>query len=95
MTPKSTCFLWTFKKKAMTVPHQALWLVLQTQRYGVPPLMVKTIQSLHDGMKAEVTVDGNVNAKDLHSRMACARALQSPLSLFNFYFNLVIESWRK
>ena len=29
-------------------------------KYGVPPSMLSVIHSLHDGMKAEVTVDGQV-----------------------------------
>ena len=29
-----------------SVPRQALWLVLE--KYGIPPLLVRLIQSLHD-----------------------------------------------
>ena len=39
------------RKAYDSVPRQALWLVLL--KYGVPPIIVNLIQSLHDGMKAE------------------------------------------
>ena len=39
-----------------SVPFQALWCALES--YGVPEAMMWMIRSLHDGMKAEVTVDG-------------------------------------
>ena len=41
-----------------SVPRQALWRALEN--YGVPEAMMQMIRSLHDGMKAEVTVDGQV-----------------------------------
>ena len=44
------------RKAYDSVPRQALWLVLE--RYGIPPLLVRLIQSLHDEMKVEVSVDG-------------------------------------
>ena len=45
------------RKAYDSVPRQALWLVLE--KYGIPPLLVRLIQSLHDGMewKVEVCVD--------------------------------------
>lgn len=44
------------RKAHDSVPRQALWLVLQ--KYGVPPQLIWLIQSLHEGMKAEASVDG-------------------------------------
>ena len=46
------------RKAYDSVPHQALWQVLL--EYGIPPVVVNLLRSLHDGMKAEVTVDGSV-----------------------------------
>ena len=80
------------RKAYDSVPRQALWLVLE--KYGIPPLLVRLIHSLHDGMKVEVSVDGattpvvEVN-NDL--RQGCTI---TP-SLFNLYFNLEIEEWRR
>ena len=51
------------------------------------------IRSLHDGMQAEVTVDGQVAPKfEVFNglRQGCVIAP----SLFNLYFTLVMEQWR-
>ena len=37
-----------------SIPREALWQVLK--KYGIPPILVNTIRSLHDGMKTEVMV---------------------------------------
>ena len=42
------------KKAYDSVPRSALWKVLGT--CGVPPAMLSIIQSIHDGMQAEVRV---------------------------------------
>ena len=42
------------RKAYDTVPRQALWLVLE--KYGIPPVVVKLLPSLHDEMRAEVAV---------------------------------------
>ena len=48
------------RKAYDSVPHQALWHALES--YGLPePINAETDSlSLHDGMKTEVTVDGQV-----------------------------------
>ena len=74
------------------VPREALWHVLK--KCGIPPPLVNIIRSLHDGMKAEVTVDGATTAEiDVNNglRQGCTIAP----TLFNLYFNYVIEQWRK
>ena len=74
-----------------SISHQALWLVLRKYGIHVPPVL---IQSLREGMKAEVTVDGSTTpAIDVNSslRQGCTIAP----SLFSLYFNLVMEDWRK
>ncbi len=49
------------RKAYDSIPRQALWLVLR--KYGIPSVMVNLIQSLHEGMKAEVTVNGSVTSE--------------------------------
>ena len=44
------------KKSYDSIPRQAMWIVLE--KYDVPPEMVNIIRSLHEGIKAEVTIDG-------------------------------------
>ena len=70
-------------------------------KYGIPPVLVQLIQSLHEGMKAAVTTDSatntippiDVNNIDVNNglRQGCTIAP----SLFNLYFNLVVEEWRR
>ena len=52
------------------VPRQALWDV----KYGIPAVLVKLIQSMHNGMKAEV----QVQLQSLMWRMVCDRAVPLP-----------------
>ena len=69
-----------------SVPYEALWRFLA--KYGVSPSMLSVICSLHDGMNAEVTVDGQV-APDLESIMVCIRVvllhLLSSTSILVYY----------
>ena len=41
-----------------SIPHQALCCALK--KCGIPQSMLKVICSLHDGVRAEVIIDGHV-----------------------------------
>ena len=75
-----------------SVPRRALWCALE--KYEIPEPMLKLVRSLHDGMKAEVTVDGQV-APEFEVcnglRLGCVLA---PV-MFNLYINLVIKQWKE
>lgn len=43
-------------RKYDSVPRRTVWCVLE--KYGIPEPILKLVHSLHDDMKAEVTVDG-------------------------------------
>ena len=58
ITPKSSCCVLNLHKAYDSIPQDGLWRVLA--KYGIPPSMLSVIHSLHDGMKAKVTVDGQV-----------------------------------
>ena len=80
------------RKAYDSVPRQAMWKTLR--KYGVPPVMVEVIKSLHDNMKAEVMVNGDTSPPiqvNNGLRQGCTIAP----TLFNLYFNLVIEQWRE
>ena len=80
------------RKAYDSVPHQALWLVLE--KYGIPPVLVRLIHSLHDGMKVEVSVDGATTPViEVNNGLRQGCTIAPPL--FNLYFNLVIEEWRR
>ena len=74
------------------VPRQALWRALES--YGIPESMLQMIRSLHDGMKAEVTVDGQV-APEFEVRNGLRQGCVLAPTLFNLYFNLVFGQWRE
>ena len=70
-----------------SVPREALWHVLR--KYGVLPSLVNIIRSLHDSMKAEVTVDGAVTPETEVTNGLRQGCIVAP-TLFNLYFNLVM-----
>lgn len=74
-----------------SVPREALWRVLI--KYGVPQSMLNVIRSLHDGMSAEVTVDGQV-APEFEVCNGLRQGCVIAPTLFNLYFALVMEQWR-
>ena len=80
------------RKAYDSVPRQALWLVLE--KYSIPPVMVKLIQSLHEGMKAEVHVNGNITP-EIEVRNGLRQGCTIAPTLFNLYFNLVVSCWRE
>lgn len=67
---------------------QALWLVLH--KYGIPPVLVQLIQLLHEGMKADVAVDGPTSTvPPIEVKNGLRQGCTIAPSLFNLYFNLV------
>ncbi len=80
------------RKAYDSIPRQALWQVLR--KYGVPPTMVSLLRSLHEGMKAEVTMDEQVTPEFEVCNGLRQGCVIVP-ALFNLYFNLVISQWRE
>ena len=80
------------QKAYNSIPCQALWLVLQ--KYGIPPVMVNIITSLHEGMKSEVTVDGQTTPQ-IEVKNGLRQGCTIAPTLFNFYSNMVIMCWRE
>ena len=79
------------RKAYNSIPWSALWCVLE--KVGVPPVMLRIIQSLHDGMTASVRVGGQLTdsvAVTNGLRLGCTLAAM----LFSLYFAAVIEHWR-
>ena len=75
-----------------SIPHSPLWRMLE--KYGIPPALLSIIRSLHDDMKAEVTVDGNLTP-DFEVRNGLRQGCVIALSVFNLYFNLIISQLQK
>ena len=69
-----------------------MWLVLK--KYGIPTPLVNIIKFLHDGMKAEVTVDGDITP-EIEVVNGLRQGCTVAPTLFNLNFNFVIEQWCK
>ena len=80
------------RKAYDSIPRVHLLSVLE--RYGIPPTLVSTVRSLHDDMKAEVTVNGQLSP-DFEVKNGLRQGCVVAPSLFNLYFNLVINQWQK
>ena len=80
------------RKAYDSIPRSPLWHMLE--KYSIPPILLSIICSLHDGMKAEVTVDGNLTL-DFEVCNGLRQGCVIAPSLFNLYFNLVISQWQK
>ena len=80
------------RKAYDSIPRQALWQFLR--KYNVPSTMVSLLRSLHEGMKAEVTMDGQV-APEFEVCNGLMHGCVIAPALFNLYFNLVISQWRE
>ncbi len=93
-TPETKVFMLfiDLRKAYDSIPRQALWQVLR--KYGVPPTVVSLLRSLHQGMKAEVTMDEQV-APEFEVCNGLRQGCVIAPALFNLYFNLVISQWRE
>ena len=78
------------KKAYDSVPRTALWRALE--KLGVPDQIIDIIRSFHEGMQAQVRMDGELLeeiAVENGLRQGCTMA---PV-LFNLYACLVVERW--
>ena len=80
------------RKAYDSIPREALWQVLR--KYVIPPTLVNIIRSLHDGMKTEITMDG-ATTPEIEVTNGLRQGCTIAPTLFNLYFNFVIELWRK
>eukprot|EP00117_Sycon_ciliatum_P044125 scpid56613/ scgid31873/ LINE-1 reverse transcriptase homolog len=85
------CVLFVDLRKAYdSIPRTSLWSILS--KLGVPPKMLKVIQSLHEGMSAAVRVStASSDSFPVNNglRQGCTLA---PV-LFNLYFAVVMDAW--
>ncbi len=79
------------KKAYDSVPRKSLWSVMK--KCGIPPTMLSVVWSLHDGMSAEVTENGQVAPK-FEVRNGLRQGCVIAPTLFNLYFTMAMEQWR-
>lgn len=77
------------KKAYDSVPRRALCSVLE--KYGVPPVMLSLIRSLHDGMKAVVRV-GDSTTYEIEVTNGLRQGCTIAPTLFNLYFSAMVNS---
>ncbi len=80
------------KKAYDSVPREALWTALQ--KYGFPPNMIHLIRSFHEGMSAELKVNGEILEGEIHVTNGLRQGCTMAPTLFSLFYNLVIEVWR-
>ena len=81
------------RKAYDSVPRAAMWRVLE--KYGFPPRMVSLIRSFHEDMTAELRVQGEVLEGDVEVTNGLRQGCTMAPTLFNLFFNLVIQSCRE
>ena len=81
------------RKAYDSVPRAVMWRVLE--KYGFPPRMVSLIRSFHEGMTAELRMQGEALEGEVEVRNGLRQGCTIAPTLFNLFFNLVIQSWRE
>ena len=79
------------RKAYDSVPRDALWQVLE--KSGVPPNMLNIIKSFHNGMKATIKI-GSTQSESFSVCNGLRQGCTLAPTLFNLYFNAVMNSWR-
>lgn len=80
------------KKAYDSMAHEAMWKALE--KYGYPSNMIKLIRSFHDGMSAELKINGELLEGEISVTNGLRQGCTMALTLFNLFFNLVMEMWR-
>ena len=81
------------RKAYDSVPRNALWKVLQ--KYGIPPTMLNIIKSFHNGMQASIRVTSSSSSSgSLEECNGLRQGCTLAPTLFNLYFNAVVNTWR-
>ena len=68
-----------------------MWRVLE--KLGVPGEVVKLVRSFHDGMKARVSINGELLKEEIDVENGLRQGCTLASTLFNLYACLVMERW--
>ena len=81
------------KKAYDSVPWEALWQALK--KLGIPTLLIKLIKSFHEGMKAQVLVNGEIPDEHISVVNGLRQGCTMAPTLFNLYGCIVAERWKE
>ena len=74
-----------------SVPRAVLWRALE--KLGVPDSMIRLVQSFHEGMKAQVSINGELLEEKIEVENGLRQGCTLAPTLFNLYASLVMERW--
>ena len=77
------------RKAYNSVPRAVLWRALE--KIGVPDNMIKLICSFHEGMKAQVSINGELLEEKIDVQNGLRQGCTLAPTLFNLYACLVME----
>ena len=79
------------KKAYDSVPRTALWRALE--KLGVPDSVVNLVKSFHDGMKAQLSINGELVEEKIDVDNGLRQGCTMAPTLFNLYACLMMERW--
>ena len=74
-----------------SVPRTALWCALE--KLGVPNNVVNLIRSFHDGMKTQISINGELVDEKIDVDNGLRQGCTMAPTLFNLYACLMVERW--
>ena len=83
--------LMDLKKVYGSVPRTALWCALE--KLGVPNNAVNLIRSFHDGMKTQISINGEMVDEKIDVDNGLRQGCTVAPTLFNLYACLMVERW--
>jgi len=74
-----------------SIPRKALWRALE--KLGVPNSVVNLVKSFHDGMKAQLSINGELLEEKIDVDNGLRQGCTMAPTLFNLYACLMMERW--
>ena len=69
-----------------------MWKALR--KYGLPPVVVRLVKSFHEDMSANLRIHGEALEGEIAVTNGLRQGCTMAPTLFNLYFNQVVEAWR-
>ena len=79
------------RKAYDSIPCTALWRILE--KLGVPKIVVNLVKSFHNGMKAQLSINGELLEEKIDVNNGLRQGCTMAPTLFNLYACLVMVRW--